>query len=252
MDIQLLEDIGLTKGQALAYRALVESGASTAPALASTIGESRSNAYKILDRLCDLGLASKNQNGKKVTYYPTSPAALEQLLQREIAQTSLRERKLKSAMPNMLQFFLEHSEQPSIRYYQGKEGMRQIFSDMLATGQTLYLLRTPEDVRFYDEGFFADIRKKRVLMGTKTIGLTPDIPSANHDINIDYANKFIRTWLPNDAYTANVEWNVSGNKVALISYGQEAIGVVIESPQIAESFRQLMQLVASSRQSTNR
>lgn len=238
----MLEDIGLTNIQAAAYLKLVEQGAGTAPALAAALNESRTNAYKILDRLCALGLAAKDRKGTRVRYYPASPAALERLVQAQAEQARLRSRKLDAALPGMLDFFFAHSEQPSIRYFQGKEGIQQIFSDMLATGQTLYLVRSPEDVRFYDEEFFAELRKKRRLLGTKTVGLTPDVPSANHDPEVDFQNKFIRTWIPGDAYTANVEWNISGNKVALISYGKEAMGIIIESPQIAESFRQVFKL----------
>jgi sugar-specific transcriptional regulator TrmB len=246
MDVHLLKDIGLTEPQALAYQALIRLNGASAPKIATEVGESRSNAYKVLDRLCELGLASKGQNGKKVHYLPASPVALEQLVQKQAAELDLRKRKLQAAMPDMVNAFLASSERPSIRYFQGKEGLRQIFSDMLATGKTLYLVRTPDDVRFYDHEFFAEVRKKRRLLGAKTIGLTPDVPSANHDPQIDFKDKFIRTWIPADAYTANVEWNISGDKVALISYGQEAVGVVIESKQIAESFRQIFALAASS------
>jgi sugar-specific transcriptional regulator TrmB len=244
MDVQLLEDIGLTKPQARAYRALVKRGTSGAPQIAEDIGESRSNTYKLLDKLCELGLATKDTNSTKVRYFPTSPVALEQFIQKQSAEVHLRERKLKAQLPTMLDFFFAHSEQPAIRFFQGKEGIRQIFSDMLATGETLYLVRSPEDVHFYDNEFFIDIRKKRRLLGIKTVGITPDLPSANHDPAIDAQNLFTRTWIPSEAYTAKVEWNIAGNKVALISYGAEAIGVIIESEQIAESFRQVFRLAA--------
>lgn len=246
MDVHILEDMGLTKPQAKAYRTLIEHGAATAPVIGTTIGESRSNAYKILDKLCELGLANKDQKNKRVLYYPTSPAALEQLIQNQSQQVQLRERKLKAAMPDMLQYFFAHSEQPGIQFFQGKEGMRRIFSEMLSTGETLYLVRSPDDVRFYDEEFFAELRKKRRMLSVQTVGLTPDVPSANHDPEVDLRNKFVRTWLPANAYTANVEWNISGNKVAFISYGKEAIGLIIESEQIAESFRQVFRLAATS------
>jgi hypothetical protein len=35
---------------------------------------------------------------------------------------------------------------------------------------------------------------------------------------------------------------VYGDKLAILSYGHEAIGMIIESPQIAEGFRQLLDL----------
>lgn len=251
MDIQLLEEIGLTKPQAEAYRTLVSLGGSTAPALAAAIRESRSNTYKLLDRLCDLGLATKDTSTAKIQYYPSSPAALEQLVQKQSVLIQARERKLNAAMPDLLNFFFVHSEQPSIRYFQGKQGIEQIFSDMLRTGQHIYLLRSPADVSFYDDQFFEVFRKKRAKLGIKTYALTPDVPSAIHDPEVDKKNLFFRTWLTDQDYTANVEWDIYGNKIALISYGEEAIGIILESPQMAESFRQVFRLIQVGKQTSD-
>ncbi|HYH75362.1 MAG TPA: helix-turn-helix domain-containing protein [Candidatus Saccharimonadales bacterium] len=246
MDIQLLEDIGLTNPQALAYKALIEKGSASAPAIAAHINESRSNTYKVLDKLCDLGLAVKDQNGKKQHYYPTSPAALEKLIRDKAAAVKLQESKLNAALPSMLDYYFAHSEQAGIRFFQGKEGMRQIFTEILKTGQTFHLLRSPADLKYYDPEFFSQLKKKRRAMGIKTISITPDVPSANHDPDIDQQDGMVRTWVHEDDYTAPVEWNIAGDKVAFISYGEEAMGILIESPQIAESFRQVFQLAAKS------
>jgi sugar-specific transcriptional regulator TrmB len=246
MDVQILEDIGLTKAQAAAYKSLMDNGSLTAPALAKLIGESRTNGYKVLDKLIELGLAVKQPQGGKFCYAATSPTALEQFVQSQAERIRQKERQLNTELPQMLDYFFAHSERPSIRYFQGKEGLHQIFADMLQTGRDIYLLRSPDDVNFYDEAFFAEFRKKRALLGIATYALTVNVPSAIHDPELDFQNKFHRTWLPAAAYTAPVEWNIYGNKVALTSYGEEAMGIVIESPQIAESFRQVFQLAASS------
>lgn len=246
MDVQLLQDIGLTKPQALAYQALVRQGASSAPEIAAHLQESRSNTYKLLDKLCELGLASRDTTGRKVCYFPLGPAALQRLIEAQAAQTSLRERKLNAAMPDLLSFFFAHSERPSIRYFQGKEGIQHMFGDMLRTGGPIYLLRSPADVAFYDEAFFELFRKKRAKLGIKTYALTPDVPTAVHDAELDKKNLFSRTWIAPDAYTGSVEWDIYNNKVALISYGEEAMGMIIESPQIADSFRQIFQLVTAA------
>jgi sugar-specific transcriptional regulator TrmB len=195
MDVQLLEDIGLTKAQALAYQALIEHGSSTAPAIAKTTNESRSNAYKLLDKLCELGLATKDESGTKVHYFPTSPAALEQFIHKQTAEVQLRERKLNAALPSMLDYYFKHSEQAAIRFFQGRDGIKNIFSDMLATGQDIYLLRTLADNKFYDEEFFTDFRKKRALLGIHTYGITADVPAALHDPEIDEKHNFHRTWI---------------------------------------------------------
>ncbi len=242
MDVKLLQDIGLTKVQADTYKALIEQTSSTAPSLAPLINESRSNTYKILDRLCSVGLATKSDVDKKMVYYPASPAALEAYIADQAKEIALKERKLNAALPNLLDYYFAHSEQPSIRYFQGRDGMQRIFSDMLKTGEPLYLLRTPSDKKFYTN-FFGDLKKRRRQLGITTYAITPDVASATHDPAIDAQDRLVRTWIPPEAYTASVEWNISGNKVALISYGEQAMGIIIENAQIAESFRQVFAMM---------
>lgn len=246
MNITTLTALGLTASQAKAYIILVQYGTLTPPALAEKIGESRSNTYKILDRLTELKLVKKDPGAIKLTFRADTPLALEELARQQRMEALNKEKQIKQAMPTLMNYFYTYSEQPGVRMFQGKAGIEEIFNDMLRTKQDIYLLRSPADVGFYDETFFAQFRRKRAELGIKTYALTPNISTAVHNDDVDKANKFIRTWLPRDAYTANVEWDIYGNKVALISYGKEAIGLIIESPQIAESFRQMFRLFRSS------
>ncbi len=246
MDTNLLTSIGLTTAQAKAYIALMQNGPTAPPALADKIGETRTNAYKILDKLVTLKLARKEEHGKKIRYRVENPVALESLARQSRDAALTQERRVKDALPSLLNFFHTYSEQPGVRFYQGKDGIRQIFEDMLRTRQTIYLLRSPSDVRFYDALFFENFRRKRAELGICTHALTPNVASAIHNEDVDKRNNFMRTWLPANTYTANVEWDIYGDKVALISYGEEAMGMIIESPQIAESFRQVFQMMTAT------
>lgn len=246
MDIAVLTDIGLTEAQAKAYITLTQLGPTAPPALAEKINETRSNTYKVLDKLVELGLARKLEHDNKIRYRVENPTALEALARQKRDTALAEEKRIKDALPKLMTFFYTYSEQPGVRFYQGADGIRQVFEDMLRTRQDIYLLRSPADVKFYDEAFFAEYRRKRSELGIRTIAITPNVASAVHNTDVDKINKFTRTWIPADAYTANVQWCIYGNKVALISYGDEAIGMIIESPQIAESFRQAFNLIRSA------
>lgn len=245
MDRATLTNIGLTDSQAKAYLFLIQYGATAPPIIAERIGENRSNAYKVLDRLVALGLATKGTQGKKITYAAANPANLETLARKHRNKALDQEKKVKDAMPTLLNFFYTYSEQPGVRFFQGRDGIKEIFQDMLRTKQDIYLIRSPADVAFYDEEFFEWFKKKRAQLGIITHALTPDVPSATHNPAIDTANLFNRTWLPAEAYDGAAEWNVYGSKLAIISYGEEAIGMIIESPFIAQSFRQLFGIMRS-------
>ena len=246
MDTHVLTSIGLTEAQARAYIALVQNGPSSPPLIAEKINETRTNTYKILDKLVELGLAKKEDHDKKFKYRIENPAALDSLARKSRDEALANEKRVKDALPTLLNFFYTYSEQPGVRFFQGKDGIKQIFEDMLRTRQDIYLLRSPADTKFYDEVFFEKFRKKRAELGINTYAITPNVSSAIHNEDVDALNKFHRTWIPASTYTANVEWNVYGNKLALISYGEEAVGMIIESPQIAESTRQIFAMLRLS------
>jgi sugar-specific transcriptional regulator TrmB len=237
---------GLTPTEAKCYTALLDKKEWKPSDLAKSVNETRTNTYKILDNLVALGLAERFDKDKKLHYRATNPSHLLQLARDRRAEQEKAEKELETGANELLASYYKIHEQPGVRHFQGREGIRQIFADMLITGQDVYLVRSPADVAFYDEAFFADFRAKRTARGITTYALTPDVPSATHDKAIDAANKFMRTWIPANAYTGSVEWDIYGDKVALISYGSEAMGMIIESSQIAESFRQMLRLVQSS------
>src|SRR3989344_4034564 len=135
MNSSTLTALGLNKSQAKAYMALVQFGSLTPPELSEKINESRTNSYKILERLSELSLAKRNDSQKKITYSANNPVTLESLATQRRDEVLEHEKQVKSAMPTLLNFFYTYSEQPGIRFFQGEEGIKQILDDMLRTHQ---------------------------------------------------------------------------------------------------------------------
>jgi HTH-type transcriptional regulator, sugar sensing transcriptional regulator len=242
MNEELLTSIGLNSTQARAYLALVRHGALTPPELAKKTGETRTNAYTVLDKLVELGLAKKDGSKKKLIYRVENPVALEKLVKKHRNEALQREKLVKDSMPALLNFFYTYSEQPGVRFYQGKDGIEEIYNDTLRTGKDIYLLRSPVDVDLMTFDYLRSYKVKRAKYGITTHTLSPDVPNATRDPEDDKVNKINRTWLPKETYTAPVEIDIYGDKVAMISFGEEAMGMIIESPQIAEAMRQIFSL----------
>jgi len=55
-----------------------------------------------------------------------------------------------------------------------------------------------------------------------------------------------RTWIHAQDYDEPVEWVAYGDKLAIISFGKEIVGIVIQSPQMAEAFRKIYKLLDST------
>lgn len=243
MNVEMLKGLGLSNSQAVAYLRLVENGELSPPEIARLTGESRSNAYMILQKLEKLGLVEKLGDSQKVTYQPLNPIALEQLAEKRKKQAVLVENQIKHSMPLALSFFYSFTEKPGIRLLQGIDGLKEIYTDTLRTRKDIYFLRTPSDVKTLGDDYFAHYKKRRADLGIKTYAFTQDTTTARRFASDDKANKMIRKWLKPGSYDAPVEINVYGDKVAFLAHGKDIMGVIIQNPPIAESMRQLLRMI---------
>jgi len=96
--------------------------------------------------------------------------------------------------------------------------------------------------------FLNDYREKRAAAGIHTHALTPHTELAHQYATNGEDEKmlFIRTFYPNQSYTAPVEIDIYGDKVAFISFGETQMATIINSPTIAEAMRQIIQLCIES------
>lgn len=240
MKTAILVEAGLTEAQALTYTFLVENSPIAPPRLAELIKESRTNTYKLLESLEELGLAEKDESNIKIKYWAKNPSSLLQIVEEKKQIAELQAKKLESSLPSLVNDFLKHNEQPGVRFFQGKEGIKQIYEDIITSCKTTYIIRSPFDNKFLSDEFYEDYQRRRVEAGISTY-----ISSSNKSSSInDKKYKKIRTFLPESSYNSPVEYNVYANKVAIISFDKEAIGMIIESPQIAKSMKQLFRLVS--------
>jgi predicted transcriptional regulator len=248
MNPDILVQMGLTSAQAKTYLELVKAGSLTPPQLAKKINESRTTAYMALGRLEEVGLAVKQEGTKKQTYEPASPSALEKFLavrQQELAKV---EASYREALPNLLSYYYAFRGKPGVRFFEGDDGLEKLYEDILRTRATVDIVRTTADQDYFGDALDKNSTLRRYLdqraaLDIRSQLLAPALPgpmewAAANDERL----KRKVTWHPPKAYTAPVEINVYGNKVSFISFGDEAIGTIIESPQIAEGMRQLYAL----------
>jgi len=247
MDTTILQKAGLTESQAKGYLALVEYGALTPVEIAEKTGENRTNGYAIAEKLVSYGLALKT-DAKKATYEATHPSNIAILAEKRRKAIVRNEQAVQSGLDGLISFFYEHSEQPGARTLEGIDGIKYVYDDTLKTQQDIYLLRTTADIPSLGETYLDQYRAKRAAMGIHTHALTPYSVEGqrNFDSGADEEMLFHRTWLPDSAYSAPVEIDIYGNKVAFIAFGGTQMATIIESPPIALAMRQLITILSTS------
>lgn len=239
-----LQAAGIQGSLAKAYLALIETNDITPAEFASKINESRSNTYKLLDELVERQLATRTDIGKKLHYRAENPSRLLTLARERKDAADQQEKQLQTALPDLVKQYYQTHEQPGVRFYQGAEGMKEIYEEQIREGKPIRFLKTRADIEFFGFRFMHEVRNLAPKAGIQRQAFTPDAPET--PINIAESDKQMlldRTWYLPDDYTAPVEWSTFGNKVSIISFGKEAIGMVIESQQIAESLRQMFALL---------
>lgn len=244
MENELLVSVGLTKIQAKAYRFLLVEGPHSPPYVAKKIGESRTNVYNSLEKLLDLKLVKKSDKNKKFVFQAEPPTALQAIVDQKRDSILQQERQLHALMPNMLDDYFAANEKPGVRYFQGKDELKNIYYDQISANEPIYIVRSDYKYDVYDFDFMVEIRDEHRKAGIRRYVISLDLPKAPK--NYQESDPYMlldRTWLPAEEYTAPVEWNAYGNKLAIISFGKEAIGTIIESPQIAEAFRQMYKIM---------
>ena len=250
MDEEILQQAGLTKSEARTYATLVKSSPATPPKLAELAHESRSNTYKLLDSLEAKGLVSRDDTQPKLRYWANNPSNLLENLKQARQEAELSEKRLQENLPAMMNEYFQHSDQPSVHYFQGVDGVIKIFKDQLAAGkpvttihsralvqalnrQESHLLRNEFPKRdIHQHVFYADFDPL----------FAPDEPLMPI-AESDKLMKIRRTWLDESDLKEPVEWAVYGNKLSIVSLGVELVGMVIESPQITASFREILALL---------
>jgi sugar-specific transcriptional regulator TrmB len=242
MDTQTLKQLGLTNSQAKTYIELIKAGSLTPPQLANRIKESRTAAYMSLAKLEEIGLATKVGDAKRATYSPANPSALEKFIAAKRKEVSTAEDLYRNSLPRLLTYYYSNRGEPGVQFYQGREGLTKIYEDHLRAGKDVYFVRTMADEEYFGDVLY-QYMQKRAKRGIKAYGLAPRTASTyeyaqknDKELNRDMA------WFPPKAYTAPVEISIYGDKVSLISFGKEAIGTIIESPQISQALRELFQM----------
>jgi sugar-specific transcriptional regulator TrmB len=243
MNEKTLIDLGLTASQARIYLALIRGGKMTPPELAESTKETRTNAYTVLERLEEMRLVKRMSNEKKLVYEAENPIALEQLMEKRRREVHRAEQQVKASMPALLNYFYTYQNRPGVRFFEGHDGILDLYRDQLRTGKDVYFIRSDGDMNLLGSKLYQFIEKRHEL-GLIIHGIEPaEIDSIEYAKENDQRLGREMSWLPRSVYNEPVNIYTYGNKTAIISYAQETIGVLIESPQIAAAFRQLHGIV---------
>jgi len=238
MSTKLLEQIGLTSEQAKIYFCLISSGTLTARKIGLESGVNRSLVYKILKQLIEFGLVIENTNLKSTsTFTALHPSKLHSLVKRKEEDLKLADQALHEAVSTLGAQFNLACGKPSVRFYEGLEGIRILNKDIIHTKVDIKLIRSPFDNNTEE----LDVKAKKLLEERASTGIKTKliVPIKNTPSSIssewDQKNLIERRRVPREELLNSAQVIVYDNKTAFSSFGECMITTIIEDKGIADT-----------------
>ncbi len=235
----ILQGIGLTKEQVEVYLAGLELGEASVQNLAKKANIKRPTTYLILDELKAKGLFSQVLKGKKRYFLAEDPEKL-------FTSIKQKETQLKQIMPELRSLFNIDTEKPKIRYYEGINGALSVYDDILASisnnSEILSYTGIAGLYKDFPKDFAKNFFNRRVQrqISTRIIAIDSE-ESREWQKHAPYEMRDI-VLVPEDQSPFFGDTEIYGNKVALISYKENFMAVVIESKEIATMQRFIFEL----------
>jgi sugar-specific transcriptional regulator TrmB len=230
MRLEILQDAGLTKNEALIYKALLELGPSLAGQISRKTGLHRRTVYDTTEMLIQKGLLGYILENNRRVFSASSPKRFLEVLEE-------KENKIKEILPEMMQFYEKTNEKQETRFFKGKLGLKTVFEDQLEdpTKEILIMGGSKEAesiLPFYFKWYNQKRKKKKIKMKI--------IFHDNKKRKIPYSEI---KHLP-QKYESPMAINIYGEKVAIIMWRKDApFAIVIKEKDMADAYKKHFEIM---------
>jgi sugar-specific transcriptional regulator TrmB len=234
---QVLEQFGLHGRKADVYLAALELGSASVIDIAKKAQIKRTTCYDILQDLMMEGLISETTKGKKRLFVGEDPEKIQRNLKS-------KEKLFSEILPQLQSVYNVRGAKPKIRFYEGKEGLKEVYADTLkykteivgfASEDIINVMGMEWSLGYLNRRIKNGIWAKAIIPGTKFM--------SERFLSRDVEQLRITKIIDPKKYPFTIEINIYGhNKVALMS-AKEEIGLIIEGAEIHNTLKLIFQLV---------
>jgi sugar-specific transcriptional regulator TrmB len=227
---QNLQKIGLSDKESTLYLAGLQTGPATMQELVNSAKLKRATVYQLVDSLKEKGLIKTVLKGKRKIYIVEDPQNIFPLIKQ-------KESALHNIMGQLLSIQSHAGKKPSVRIYQGVEGIKEIYEDILSRHcdyiEALSTKLPDEKIINYWSGEYVE---RRVKKGNHVKVIAPDIPFYR-DLKSKDKFTFRQTKLisAEDFPFKNEVFAYNGKVAFITQEGDGSLGLVIESTDIFET-----------------
>lgn len=236
-----LIELGLTDKETMVYLGALELGTSTVQQIAKQAKVNRATTYTIIDSLMKVGLMSSYKEGKKYYFYAEHPEKiLNKLIKKRQTQLREKEKNIRTVLPNLKALESKRlHEQPVLRFYQGKKGIKSLAKELFHGDDEVYRLIYPREKlhNVFDQDFLKKLSKERL---TKDIKSKSICITNNTDLKI---KKGQRIMLSPDELDISCDIGIYNTHLRIVSLEPPLNGIIISDPHIVETFKTIFDML---------
>lgn len=226
MKAEDLQKIGFASNEAKIYLILLEYGSLQAGEISKKTQINRRTTYDTIERLIEKGYLSYVIVTNKRVFKAVNPDLI-------IEKIKEMEKQAQEFLPQLKSIYEGTKEEHEANIYRGKKGIKSILNDILK--QKEYVVfgsneKFPEIMQ-HDFSLFQK-RKKDLKINSRTI---MSISMKNKPLLKEAFTTY--RFIP-ESYSLPTSTFVYGNKVAIIIWSEMPVGMVTESKDVANSFKQ--------------
>jgi sugar-specific transcriptional regulator TrmB len=234
---EILKQLNFSDKETDIYLASLRMETGTISDLARQAKIKRSTAYVILEKLQEKGLISLSEKSGKQIFISQDPEKLLKLIESEKEELANNEEEIKKMLPQFESLGKKNSAVPLIKYYEGKENMWNIISDMLESRETAWII-TPG--RFFDiygkERMMKKVIQRRRQIGNKAYMITDHHPEEVRLWRLEETNVREYRFLP-ELKSLDTSIFLYGSKVALLFLKEPFNGLIIDNKELFDVFK---------------
>lgn len=235
--LEALKQINIEGKKAEVYLSCLETGGATAYLISKKTGIKRPTVYDLINQLMEEGLVYKSIKGRIKYFSPSDPEKLIRLIKE-------KEEAIKSIIPDLQKLYNSPKIKPTIKYFNGKEGIKEMYEDSLRAlkpGGTI-LTYSGEGGLSVLPNYADEYIKKRILSGIRVRAIFKRTKETAKYIIENEKHLREAVVLSGEHFPINNEINIYANKTAIASYGKEMFGMIIESEEVANAQRAIFEL----------
>lgn len=237
MILEELSKIGLNKNEVKVYLAALELGETTIARLSQKSEVKRSTVYLAIDSLKKQGLISLIKKGKKSFFIAEDPRKIEKKLEE-------RKEAIARIMPELLSFSNVLDKKPKIRYFEGKEALKEIYNDILTYPDREICAWFPDQLYWLKESYFDDyFIPKRLEKNIWVRTIAPETKFNKKYLPLNEKQLRKMKLVSSEKYKIKVEIILYGKKKIGITSYKEELGLIIESEDMFEALQSIFDVM---------